>query len=106
MTELVREGHQSHRAQAGLHIFFRLVFRQAFEDFFELRFENFEGVGDRDFEKSNSQIFGERASVINTATRREGTRHRDSGHVVSSKRIDGDNCCDGRIDSAAQADHC
>jgi hypothetical protein len=40
VTELIRERHQDHCAQARLHVFFRLVFGQAFENFLELGLEN------------------------------------------------------------------
>ena len=40
MTELVRERHQSHSAQARLHVFFGRVFGQTGKNFLELRFEN------------------------------------------------------------------
>ena len=69
MTELVREGHQGHRAQAGLHIFFCFVFRQAFKDFFELRFEIPERIGDRNLKEFNSQIARQRSRVVDAPAR-------------------------------------
>ena len=44
--------------------------RQAFENVFELRFENFERLGDRDFYKFDSEVAGEAARVVDAAAGR------------------------------------
>ena len=65
----------------------------------------FERLGDRDFEKFDSEIAREAARVIDAAARRVRARHGNAGHVLSAERIDRDDRDDCGIDSAAQTEH-
>ena len=65
MTKFVRKGHQRHRAQARLHIFFGLVLGQSLEDFLKLRLENLIRVGNRNLEAFDPKIPGKRERIIN-----------------------------------------
>src|SRR5205823_12717094 len=92
-------------AQARLHVFFRLVFRQAFENFFELRLENLKPVSDRNLEKFYPEVTRERPRAPDAAARRIRAWHRHAGYVLRTQRI---SCNDGGssgIDSAAQTDN-
>ena len=88
-----------------MHIFLCLVFGQSFEHFFELRFEISERVRDWNFEKFDSEIAGERASIVDAAARRVRAGHGNTGYILRSQRIHRDHGSDRRIDSTAQADH-
>src|SRR4029450_6920861 len=105
-TELVRERHQNHCSQARLHVFLRLVFGQAFENFLELSFENLKSVGDGNLKKFYAEVTRECPCVLDAAARRIWAWHGNAGYVLRAQRINCDDCRDGGIDSAAQTDNC
>src|SRR4029077_19042446 len=105
LTELVRERHQDHCAQARMHVFFRLVFGQAFENFLELGLENLKRVGDRNLDKFYAEVTGERPRVLDAASGRVGAWQGGAGYVFRAQRISCDDCGNSGIDSAAQTDH-
>jgi hypothetical protein len=105
VTELVRERHQDHCAQARLHVFFRLVFGKSFENLFELGLENLKSVGDRNLEKFYPEVTRERPRVLDAAARRVRAWHGNAGYVLRPQRIRRDDCGNGGIDSTAQTDN-
>src|SRR3982750_3039756 len=105
MPKLVRERHQRHCAQTGLHVFLRLVFRQAFEDFLELRLKNLERVADRNLKKLDPEIARQHARVLDAAARRVRAGHGNTCDIPSAQRIGCDHCRYCGIDAAAQTDY-
>src|SRR5262249_50133114 len=105
VTELVRERHQDHCAQAGLSVFLRLICGEGFENFLELSLENLKRVGDRNLEEFDPEVTYERTRVLNAASRRVRAWHGDAGDILSAQRISGDDRSNSGIDSAAQTDH-
>src|SRR5213076_87236 len=105
VTEFVRERHQDHCAQARLHIFFRLVFGKAFENFLELGLENLKRVGDWNLKKFYAQTTRERPRVLDAAARRVRAWHGNAGYILRTQRIGGNGCSNSGINSTAQTDH-
>src|SRR5439155_14587191 len=105
VTELIRERHQGHCAQARLHVFFRLIFGQAFENFLELGLENLKRVGDRNLEKFYPEVTREPPRVLDAATRGVRAWHGDARYVLRTERISRDDRSNSGINSTAQTDH-
>ena len=67
MPKLVRERHQRHPAQSRLHVLFGRILGATGKYFFELRLENGERIGNRNFQTLDAKIRGESECIQNAA---------------------------------------
>src|SRR5207237_10798041 len=91
--------------QPRLHVFFRRILGSPSKNFFELRFENCESVGDRNFQTLNPEILCQGQRIENAAARRKLAGHGNAGDIVATQRIHCNRSPDSGINPTAQSEH-